>query len=88
MGFENIKAKSRELFKRHNDTIEKVFEFEFYDLANNFISVLEAFEEGRRKPLKSPDYYEFLGSLKHYYRTFKGNIEYLEESKKEVEKVE
>ena len=82
MNFEKIPKKRNILFKRDNNTPEKVFEFEFYDLMYNLLDVINAFEIGGRKPLREPDYREMLGSLKHTYKTFKGNIKYLEEYRK------
>lgn len=82
MKFENIQKKRDILAKRNNNTPEKVFEFEFYDLMHNLLDVIYAFETGGRKPLREFDYREMLGSLKHTYKTFRGNIGYLEEYRK------
>ena len=63
---------------KEKKTKADVFEFEFYDLLANLLDVIYAFERGARKPLRSFDYYEMLGSLEHTYKTLKGNIKYLE----------
>ena len=60
-------------------TKNEVFEWEFYTILKSLLEVLEAFESGRRKALKEPDYRELLGSLKHNYDLLKNNIKWFEE---------
>jgi len=76
--FENVMIKLRETEQRKNDTKEKVFEFEFYDILFRLLDVLDAFEEGRRDPLRSADQYELLNKLNWCYNALKKNIEYIE----------
>ena len=60
-------------------TKKEVFEWEFYTILKSLLEVLEAFESGRRKALKEPDYRELLANLKHNYNLLKNNIKWFEE---------
>jgi hypothetical protein len=85
MEFKRIMAKYEELYHRVNDTVEKVFEFEFYSILNDLVSVLHAFETNARKVLVAGDQYELLSQLERTRGLLEGNIKHLEESQESGE---
>lgn len=76
--FVNISKKNKEFKSRENNTKEKVFEFEFYDILFRLLDVVEAFDNGKRKALLSKDYGELLNKLRWCYKTLKKNINWFE----------
>ena len=76
--FTEIQKKLYILGPQKKTTKKEVFEWEFYTILKSLLEVCEAFESGRRKALKEPDYRELLSNLKMNYNLLKGNIKYLE----------
>jgi len=83
MDFESIQETYEELYHRDNNTAERVFEFEFYSIMNDPLSVLYAFETHNRKALNAGDQYELLSQLERTKNLLESNIKYLDASKKE-----
>lgn len=77
--FSKIQAIFRSFGGRKNDTPEKQFEYQIYSILNDLLSLLDAFESGRRNPLDRSGYPELLAQLERTYNLTKQNIEYLEQ---------
>jgi len=77
--FTEIITKYHFLAQQEKTTKKEIFEWEFYTILKSLLEVCEAFESGRRKVLKEPDYRELLGNLKSNYNLLKNNIKWFEE---------
>jgi molecular chaperone GrpE (heat shock protein) len=77
MNFDNIKNKMNQYGKRKNDTKEKVYEFEFYNLMYHLLDCIDSFDKGVRKIDLELDIEELIYRLKHTHQTLKGNLKFL-----------
>ena len=77
MEFDKIRAKRNVFAARKNDTKEKVYEFEFYDIIFTLLDCIDSFDRGVRKIDFTPDVYELISKLKRTSDTLDTNIKYL-----------
>lgn len=76
--FSKIPYLKEKFDKRHNDTKEKLLEFEFYNLLDGLLEFIETFETGIRKTDFTGDYKDFIKKLESGVDTLKTNLKSLE----------